>query len=53
MTKKPKAKSPQKAAKAKSTEKSARTPGADETRSKFERAFAKIVPPKGFAIKRP
>jgi hypothetical protein len=54
MTKKPKAKSPPKQ-KGKTAEKaqSARAPGVDEKRSKFERAFAKIAPPKGFAIKRP
>lgn len=53
MTKKPKARSPRKPAKAKGAEKTARTPGVDENRSKFERAFAKIAPPKGFAIKKP
>jgi hypothetical protein len=53
MTKKSKAKSPQKPPKAKGTEKAGRTPGVDESRSKFERAFAKIAPPKGFSIKKP
>jgi hypothetical protein len=55
MSKKPKAKGPQKPAKGKVGEKaqSARPPGLDENRSKFERAFAKIAPPKGFAIKKP
>jgi hypothetical protein len=52
MTKKPKARSAQKPAKAKGADKAGRQSGADESRAKFERAFAKIAPPKGFAIKK-
>jgi hypothetical protein len=53
MSKKSKAKSSQKPAKAKGADNAARPAGADENRSKFARAFAKIAPPKGFAIKKP
>jgi hypothetical protein len=55
MTKKPKAKVSRKQApkKGKAQPQAAREPRAAESGSLFERAFAKITPPKGFSIKRP
>jgi hypothetical protein len=57
MTKKPKAKGSRKHApkkgKAQRSPQAAREPRAAESGSLFERAFAKITPPKGFSIKRP
>jgi hypothetical protein len=57
MARKRKARAPKKQSKKKGSARTERSnaaaPKLDESGAKFERAFAKIAPPKGFSIKRP